>query len=66
MSMSGFAMISGVFLGDALRRIKKSFNDRKLVETKQSVMTWHLVVLVVYFVSLVVKGISEKLSIYHG
>ncbi len=56
LSMNGVALISCFFLADALRRIYNSYIEHTNLMRNVKVMGMHLVLLVVYFLSILSKS----------
>ena len=56
--MNAVALISCIFLADALRRIYKSYKEHTHLMSNEKVMVLHLALLVVYFVSILSKSYS--------
>jgi len=56
--MNGVALISCLFLADALRRIYKSYKENTNLMSNEKVMALHLGLFVLYFVSILCKSYS--------
>jgi hypothetical protein len=54
--MNGVALISCFFLADALRRIYNSYKEHTGLMSNEKVMGLHLILLVVYFLSILGKS----------
>jgi hypothetical protein len=58
--MNGIALISCIFLADALRRIYNSYKEHDHLMNNEKVMALHLVLVVVYFISILSKTYSVQ------
>ena len=56
LSMNGVALVSCFFLADALRRIYNSYNEQTSLMSNEKIMGLHLVLLIVYFFSIMFKS----------
>ena len=57
--MEGISFISCLLYVDSLRRIRKTINTRKKIETNKLLLIMHVLLVIAYFLSVIAKSISE-------